>query len=105
MRTSTLATARPPSRLTLARVGRNESLASGPPGEERPAGDRLLRFRCECEGERCVQRLLLRCADYAWVRTHADWLIVAPGHVVAGAVVEQRLPGCVIVRSLRRGAR
>jgi len=94
------------SRLTLARLGRNEALARGSSNETTfPHADERVPFQCECEGERCHETLLLTRADYDHVRAQAGQLIVASGHQIAETQIQQRLHGCFVVqRATTRGS-
>jgi hypothetical protein len=93
------------SRVTLARLGRNEVLARGSSYETTfPHADERVPFQCECEGERCHETLLLTRSDYEHVRAQAGQLIVTPGHQIAGTEIQQRLEGCFVVQRATRGS-
>jgi hypothetical protein len=86
------------SRLTLTRLGRNEALERRPHhNQESQRPTERLPFQCECEGERCRETVSLSRADYEHVRAHPGWLIVAPGHQVAGTRFQERLEGCCVL--------
>jgi hypothetical protein len=82
------------SRLSLVRRGRNEALCRC--GVQRR--DEELAFRCECDAADCAETLVLTRGDYDYVRRHADFLIVVPGHESPAARVEEQLAGGLIVQ-------
>jgi hypothetical protein len=88
------------SRLSAARVGRNEALARRP-ADSRPPTERMS-FSCECEGQHCRETVVLTRAGYEHVRAQAGALLVAPGHQVPGTEVAERLEGCFVLRPLTR---
>jgi hypothetical protein len=92
------------SRLTLIRIGRNEALARRSDREPRRSGDRLP-FRCECEGERCREALLLTRTEYEYVRAQPGRLLVSPGHQVTGAEFTEHVAGCFVLQTRTRRRR
>jgi hypothetical protein len=106
MRATKLAPSDPElSRLTFARLGRNEALARGSNNKTTPGhADEHVPFQCECKGERCHETLLLTRDLYEHIRAQPGQLIVAPGHQIAGTQFQQRLDGCFVVQRATRGS-
>jgi hypothetical protein len=60
------------------------------------------RFTCECGSESCAERLVVTLAQYALVRDHPRWFLIAPGHEVAGSErVIERHGGYLVVEGPR----
>lgn len=79
------------------RAGRNEALFRNVNDniaklEQRmDSGSESLPVICECARAECTTQIEIRISDYAAVREHADWFILARGHEQPGVekVVDQ----------------
>ena len=60
-------------------------------------GERL-QIICECANTGCVDRLDVPLPAYERVRTHPDWFLIEPGHVVEGEQVIEQHEGYEIIK-------
>jgi len=57
------------------RANEEISAAAGNLGFDAP-----IPFLCECTNERCTEVVRLKAADYAEIRSHPRYFVIAPGH-------------------------
>lgn len=89
------------------RAGRNEALFRevneniAKLEQRMDSGSESLPVICECARADCANQIEIRIADYAAIRRHADWFILARGHEQSGIEkVVDNGAGYVVVEKL-----
>jgi hypothetical protein len=68
------------------------------------AEDEQLEFMCECSLPDCQERIRLRMAEYAHVRSSPHWFVMVPDHLLAEIEREvERIGDHVVVEKIGAG--